>query len=85
MKRNAVLKKLSKGSVIYRFLSTNDWLDDYEFILSSYDGTASLDVISKASAVAAIRASQFLAIDACISVSVFKSKLNFRFVFDIHD
>lgn len=88
MKRIEVLDALSKGvceSSVYCLLNDCEWLDEYEFVLSTYDVSANLDVISKASFVPAVRSSQLIANDCCIGVSVFKSKLNFRFVFDFHD
>lgn len=88
MKRNEVLEILSKGVCepsVYCFLNDCDWLDEFEFVLSCSDVTASLDVISKASFVPAVRSVQLISHSCCFGVSVFKSSLNFRFVFDYHD
>lgn len=90
MKRNEVLEVLSKSVCspsIYRFLSSNDWLDDFNFGLHtcSESNYAVLTIISRDSFVSQVYATCLLSLSDCYGITSFSGLMKFQFVFDFHD
>lgn len=90
MKRNEILEVLAKGVCspsIYRFLSSTDWLDDFDFGLRtcSESNYAVLTIISRDSFVPQVYAKSLVALSDCYGITSFSGLMKFQFVFDYHD